>query len=365
MKICIISSSKPHEGSGLGLTEYAYQLEMHLKPLLSKGDRIDEVYALSEAQRNDMGGLVYVNTAFKRKIRAMPKDRYDIIHITDHEIGFAAKILKESGNRAKIVTTIHDLSRLKKALHRGIAQKAYNKLVEGSINDAVKYSDFLLCNSTQTYDTVVETFGKRRNMAIVSHGTNDRIIKAPLPKKKKKGYFTVGYIGALMTHKNVIFILNAAKSLRGKDYRFILYGTGADMKMLQRFKEINSLDNLKLMGYLKEENKVKAYDSFDAFAFPSVYEGLGMPILEAKARGLPVILYKYGKIPKEVKKYCFGAESPEHMARIIENIKGKGANSARLKLAAKDVVNKFTWKNTAEKTLSVYMRLADKNKNKR
>ena len=352
MKICIISSSKPHEGSGLGLTEYAYQLEMHLKPLLSKGDRIDEVYALSEAQRNDMSGLVYVNTAFKRKIRAIPKNRYDIIHITDHEIGFAAKILKESGNRAKVVTTIHDLSRLKKTLHRGIAQKAYNKLVEGSISDAVRYSDFLLCNSTQTYDTVVETFGKRKNMAIVSHGTNDRIIKAPLPKKKK-GYFTVGYIGALMTHKNVIFILNAAKSLRGKDYRFVLYGTGADMKMLQKFKEINGLDNLKLMGYLKEENKVKAYDSFDAFAFPSMYEGLGHPILEAKARGLPVILYKYGKIPKEVRKYCFEAESPEHMARIIEKLKKNGYNE-KLKKKATEYAKSFTWERCANGTLEAY-----------
>ena len=68
MRICIISSSKPHEGSGLGLTEYAYQLERHLKPLLSKNDRIDEVYALSQAQRNDMSGLIYVNTAFKKRI---------------------------------------------------------------------------------------------------------------------------------------------------------------------------------------------------------------------------------------------------------------------------------------------------------
>ena len=360
MRICIISSSKPHEGSGLGLTEYAYQLERHLKPLLSKNDRIDEVYALSQAQRNDMSGLIYVNTAFKKRIRSIPKDRYDIIHITDHEIGFAAKILKESGNMAQVVTTVHDLSRLKKTLHKGIAQKAYNKLVEGSISDAVKYSDFLLCNSTQTYDTVVETFGRKKNIKIVSHGTNDRIIKAPIPRKKKKGYFTIGYIGALMTHKNVIFILNAAKNLRGKDYRFVLYGTGVDMKMLQKFKEINSLDNLKLMGYLKEENKVKAYDSFDAFTFPSMYEGLGAPILEAKARGLPVILYKYGKIPKEVRKYCFEAESPEHMAQIIENLKEKTYSKVKMKAATKDVAKNFTWSNTAIGTLSVYNNLTNR-----
>ena len=363
MKICMISSSKPQIGSGSGLIDYAYQLDKHIRPLLSSEDRMDKIYAFSSAQKNGMNGDIYKNNEFKKVVRELPKDKYDVVHITDNEIGFIARMLKESENRAKIVTTMHNLYWLR--THGRGAQSKKDKFLKQSIIDAVEYSDFLLCNSEQTHESVIENFGKRRNIEIVQHGIDDKFIKTSLKREKSKKHFTIGYVGSLVTFKNVIFILNAAKSLRGKDYRFILYGTGADMKMLQRFKEINSLDNLKLMGYLKEENKVKAYDSFDAFAFPSVYEGLGMPILEAKARGLPVILYKYGKIPKEVKKYCFGAESPEHMARIIENIKGKGANSARLKLAAKDVVNKFTWKNTAEKTLSVYMRLADKNKNKR
>ena len=360
MRICIISSSKPQMGSGSGLIDYAYQLDKHIRPLLSREDRIDKIYALSKAQRDDVGGIVYANTAFKREIRNMPKDRYDIVHITDNEVGYAARVLKESGNNAKVITTMHNLYRLK--THVNGSQSKNDKFLKQNIIDAVKYSDFLLCNSEQTREAIIENFGKHRNIEIVLHGIEDRFIRTSLKRKKNKKYFTIGYVGSLVTFKNVIFILNAAKSLRGKDYRFVLYGTGADMKMLQRFKEINNLDNLKLMGYLKEENKVKAYDSFDAFAFPSVYEGLGMPILEAKARGLPVILYKYGKIPKEDRQYCFEAESPEHMAQIIENIRRKSVNSARLKLAAKDVVSKFTWKNTAEKTLSVYMRLTGKNR---
>jgi len=51
--------------------------------------------------------------------------------------------------------------------------------------------------------------------------------------------------------------------------------------------------------------------------FPSLYGSFGLPILEVRARGLPVMIYKYGKIPREVRKYCFEAESPEHMAQII------------------------------------------------
>jgi len=355
LKILIISTVKPHAGSGIGLIEYAYQLKAHMEPLLSNEGSIEVLYALGRAERNNVRGLIVANTSFKKKIANIPANKYDIIHITDHEIGFAAKILKKHGNSAKVIITVHDLSRFENGLHRGISQNVYNKLVKGSIKDAINYSDFILCNSFQTYNTIEERFGKKRHMKVVLHGTNDKLLNAPLPKKPRGNVFVVGYIGALMKHKNVIFILNAAKSLRSDEYKFVLYGTGVDISMLQKFSEINRLDNLRLMGYLKEEYKLKAYDSFNAFVFPSLYEGLGNPILEAQARGLPVIIYKNAKIPKEVRKYCFGAESPEHMAQIIEDLKEKGYDEESRKKVT-EYSRSFTWERCAKETLEVYKR---------
>ena len=158
MKLLVISTIKPYKGSGTGLTEYAYQLSEHLKLMLSNNDRIDFLYSLSDSKRNNIKGLLHANTSFKKMIANVQKNKYDIIHITDHEIGFAAKILKMKGNNAKIITTIHDLSRFEKGLHRGLSQKVYNKLVQGSIKDAIKYSDFILCNSSQTLNTITEKF---------------------------------------------------------------------------------------------------------------------------------------------------------------------------------------------------------------
>ncbi|MCW6161554.1 MAG: glycosyltransferase [Candidatus Micrarchaeales archaeon] len=356
MKILVINAVKPYCGSGTGLAEYAYQLSEHLKLLMPHNSSIDFLYALEDSKRNNIKGLLYSNTAFKKMVAKVPKDKYDVIHITDHEIGFAAKILKKSENKANIITTVHDLSRFEKGLHRGISQKVYNKLVQGSIKDAIKYSDFILCNSSQTLETIIQRFGPIKNIKVVNHGTNDKIINSKLPKRKPSKEFVIGYIGALMKHKNVIFILNAAKILNNKAYKFILYGTGMDMDMLQRFKETNGLDNLELLGYLNEENKVKAYDSFNVFVFPSLYEGLGYPILEAQSRGLPVIIYKYGKIPKEVRKYCFEAESPEHMAQIIEDLEENGYNE-KLQKEATVYARSFTWEKTAKETLEAYKRV--------
>ncbi|MFP3191159.1 MAG: glycosyltransferase family 4 protein [Thermoproteota archaeon] len=355
MKIALVSTIKPSLGTGLGISEYTYQLTKHLK-VMDKNLKIDNIYAIPEPKRNNILGLLYTNTIFKLKIKKLSKTDYDIVHITDHEIGFVAKILKKSDSSAKVVTTIHDLARFEKGLHRGLTQYIYNKLVQGSINDAINYSDYILCNSSQTYETIENRFGKKPNMKVVLHGTNDTIINTKIPKRQKKEVFTVGYIGALMKHKNVIFILKAAKLLDKVWFRFMIYGTGVDMPMLEEFKEDNSLSNVYIKGYLEEKNKVKAYDSFDAFVFPSLYEGLGYPILEAQARGLPVIIYKYGKIPKEVRRYCFEAESPEHMAQIIEELKENGYNEKERKRAM-EYARSFTWERCGRETLEAYQKV--------
>ena len=360
MKILIITPIKPYRGSGSGIAEYSYKLFENIKRMLTKHDKIDSLYALSTSKRNDIRGILYTNTIFKKNIANVPTYKYDIIHITDHEIGFAAKILKKTGNNTKIITTIHDLSRFERGLHRGLSQKVYNKLVQGSIKDAINYSDFILCNSSQTLNTIEERFGQIKNIKVVPHGTNDAIINAKIPKRKAHKKFIIGYIGALMKHKNVIFLLKASEILKSEpEYKFVIYGTGMDKNMLLRFKQDNGLGNVKFNGYLKEDSKLKAYDGFDAFVFPSLYEGLGSPILEAQSRGLPVIIYKNGKIPKEVRKYCFEAESPEHMAQIIENIKENGYNE-KLREKATAYARNFTWEKCARETIDAYIKILKK-----
>ncbi len=360
MKILIITSIRPYIGSGSGIAEYSYRLIEHIKRMLTKYDKIDCLYVLSKSKRNDIKGILYTNTIFKKTITDIPASKYDIIHITNHEIGFAAKILKKTGNNAKIITTIHDLSRFESGLHRGLSQKIYNKLVQGSIKDAIKYSDFILCNSYQTINTVIERFGNIKNIKVVSHGINDAIIKAKMPKRKPHKKFIIGYIGALIKHKNVIFLLKSADILKSKpEYKFVIYGTGMDKNMLLRFKQDNGLENVEFKGYLKENSKLKTYDGFDAFTFPSLYEGLGSPILEAQSRGLPVIIYKYVKIPKEVRKYCFEAKSPEHMIQIIENLKENDYNE-NLRLKAIKYARSFTWERCAKETIDAYIKILKK-----
>ena len=54
---------------------------------------------------------------------------------------------------------------------------------------------------------------------------------------------------------------------------------------------------IKFLGFASEHKLMSIYDSFNAFMFPSYYEGFVIPIIKAQSCGLPVIIYKYGKIP--------------------------------------------------------------------
>ena len=86
MKIALITIAKPRPGSGDGITEYTYQLYKILKRTLN----IDLIYAINAMGRRDIIGLLKTNL-FSYNVNKIIHSNYDIVHITNHEIGSLAK----------------------------------------------------------------------------------------------------------------------------------------------------------------------------------------------------------------------------------------------------------------------------------
>jgi glycosyltransferase involved in cell wall biosynthesis len=357
MKIALVSKVRPVMGSGAGIVEYAYRLYEHIR----RGNDVDIVYAIDSPRRNNTLGLVYANTLFKSKVRDLASKEYDIIHITDHEIGFMAEMLNGNSG-ARIVTTVHDLERFDERLHRGLFQRSYNKIVRRNVECALKFSDAILCNSSQTLEDVKRRFRTPRICEAIPLGVKESILGRVHPKKESDEIFRVGYIGSLAYHKNLMLLLKAAKLMKDEqECRFIIYGTGEDRGALLRYKRENALDNVEFRGFADERGIAHTYDSFDAFVFPSMYEGFGFPILEAQARGLPVILYEQGRIPAEVGRYCIKARDENHIARIIRDLRDNGY-SRRSRNRAMAYARRFTWERCARETLKVYRRAISQHK---
>jgi glycosyltransferase involved in cell wall biosynthesis len=350
MRVVLIGSKGDFEieNKGLGIQTYMYELANRLKT-----QNVD--LHLVEAGKLPIGNSLsyFVMNGFRNF------NKYDIVHSLDVK----PFIPFRKNNKAIWIATIHDFWPIlypdayigKKTLKNIIYIKYVVKL---GLLSSLK-ADFLIADSSLTKQTAIEKFGYDKNrIKVVNLGLNEKfIIPLSINKGKKDDGFKVGYIGAFRPNKNLEFAIESFKKVRDKNMSFEIYGAKTfDYKKLV----IQSHTDKRIIfkGFLDEKNKVNTYMGFDCFVFPSLYEGFGLPILEAQALGIPVIIYKNALIPKEVRKYCLEAESPEHMAQIIENLKENGYNEKEQEKAI-GYARSFTWEKTANETLKVYKKVLE------
>ena len=333
------------QNSGAGIQRYMFELYNHLKNSYMNIDKIE----FRPIPLIGSGMSFALHTIFENF------NKYDILHNLMPVPFLKPKLFRES----ILITTAHDFQPLlypQFTFDHGttLKDKFWLKLVVKPGFKSTLNSDYLIVISSQTKEEAIELGFDKTRIFIASLGLDGRFTNAKVENHVKIKSFKVGYMGALRLRKNIKFAIEAANQINDKKIEFEFWG-----KKEYEYKYLISQtknNNIKFMSFAPEDKLVQIYDSFDAFVFPSFHEGEGLPILESQARGLPVIIYKYGKIPKEVRKYCFEAESPEHMAQIIEHIKENGYNEKQRKKAT-EYARSFTWEKCAKETLEVYKKL--------
>lgn len=254
---------------------------------------------------------------------------------------------------------MHDLIRVRKGLHSGLIQRAFNHVVRFNIGCALKYSDFVMFDSAQTRDEALDMFRNVSENMVVPLGVDHALLARKLrPQRTSKKPFVVGYMGALAVHKNVMSIMRIANMLKQdrRKCKFLIYGKGVLHDEMLDYKRRNGLDSVEFRDIAPRTDRVKIYDSFDALIFPSLYEGFGLPVLEAQARGLPVLVYERGKVPREVKRYCLEAGDESSMAKIIRGLGSRGYDE-KLRRRALAYSRSFTWERTVEEIVDVYKKV--------
>ncbi len=350
IRVAVLSIAREIPGFRNDFSEYAENLAKNLQSTVT--GRVDLIHALGKLKQNDAASLIYLNTLFKRKVKELAGKDYDVIHITNQEMGFAARILKTAKIRAKVVVTVHDVVRLEKNYHHGAMQRMYDKVVKSNIEDALQYSDFVVFNSEQTQKELAAKANLAKPWKVIPLGIPDKIALYPSQKKEGNGKFNVGYLDALVQHKNPIFVLKTAKHA-GDGFHFMIYGEGPEHSSLAKYKSENNLGNVTFKKFDGSEEIVGIYDSFDSMIVPSQSEGFGVQIIEAQARGIPVIICKGSKIPEEVRKNCIEASDEVDAARILNGLKANGVN-AKERNKRISYAKGFTWSETAKKTVDLY-----------
>ena len=172
------------------------------------------------------------------------------------------------------------------------------------------------------------------------------------------------FVGTLEPRKNLLTLLQAYARIVGQSSRrpqlVIAGGEGWLMNDAFAFMRNSAIsERLRLTGYLSDDDLRALYSSCRVFIYPSVYEGFGLPPLEAMACGAPVIA---GRIPS-LQETLGGAArlveplDSEALARSILEVIEDEDQRQKLKAAGLEQAAKFSWEQTARATLEVYRSL--------
>lgn len=335
-------SFKSYSSTGPSFYGYPYYLYNYMKDN-NIGMNIDKI----GIKRNNQLGKGF-SVLFGTMIKNFRE--YDIVHNLDMNPFFPIR------DKKTVVTTAHDFQfvlrpELNTDVTHSFRDRVWLNIITKLGLKSLLRSDYLIAVSTLTKDDAIFLGYPKDKIFVINHGLRKEFRRKKM-QQKSNGSFVVGYIGAIRTRKNPQMLFDTFRMLKDNNIRLNIWGKLGYER--DKWISYSSKDHrITFLGFAPENKLVDLYDSFDAFFFPSFYEGFGIPIIEAQARGLPVIIYKHAKIPAEVRKYCIEAKSAEHAAQLISTLKENGYNET-LKRRSIDYAKKFTLEKTAKKTLEVY-----------
>jgi glycosyltransferase involved in cell wall biosynthesis len=111
-----------------------------------------------------------------------------------------------------------------------------------------------------------------------------------------------------------------------------------------------------LTGFVSESDLDALYRGADTFVYPSLYEGFGLPVLDAMARGVPTVVSTSSSLPEVAGEAAIPVDprSVAGIAEALERVTTDVALAARLRDAGRARAAGFTWEETARRTLEVY-----------
>ena len=169
-------------------------------------------------------------------------------------------------------------------------------------------------------------------------------------------------VSNLQPRKNLSRLIKAFSSLvkNNEKFSYDLVIVGRKLwlcsEIFNEIREANIQERVILTGYVPEEDLVYLYNFAEVFVYPSLYEGFGLPIVEAMACGCPVITSSVSSLPEVAGKAGIMV-NPYDVEEILQAINGIIDNpdlKRNLKIEGLKQSQKFSWKSAAEKTLKVY-----------
>ncbi|HEX2160330.1 MAG TPA: glycosyltransferase family 1 protein [Thermoleophilaceae bacterium] len=267
--------------------------------------------------------------------------------------------------RFKRVTTVHDLNyKMVPEAHFGLLRLGMGVLVPA----AARRSQRVIVDAASTAVDVERHLGvPRAKIDVVPLGVGQQPAVAPTPEPELRAKLDLGDRPILLTasakrpHKNLMRLLEAHAKIGAAERPMLVlpgYSTPHEADLIGRAAYLGTSDQVRFPDWVDQADLEGLYAAATAFVFPSLYEGFGLPVLEAMRRGVPVACSNRSSLPEVAgdAALTFDPEDGAAIGAAIVRLLKDEPLRARLRRDGPAQAGRFDWEATASATLAVYER---------
>jgi len=245
-------------------------------------------------------------------------------------------------------------------------------IMQKCLKQAIKKASAFICVSHATADSLVDYVWKKyafdlsKRVYITHEGISANFLRPPeLSVFEEGGQFDflqepfILAVGKISPRKNLEVVIKALDKLQSSipHYLVTVGGDGWDFHGVKSLVDSLGLsDRVHFLGYVSDEQLHALYSEATLFIYPSLFEGFGLPVLEAMASGCPVVTSNISSLPEVAGDAAFliDPHDVDDVASAIEAVCKNQNIAAELKRKGLERASQFSWKKCAEETLAVY-----------
>lgn len=248
----------------------------------------------------------------------------------------------------RAVTTFHDLF----VLTGDYSTPEFRSRFAAQARDAAARSDRLIAVSHFTASQIVDWLGiEKERIQVVHHGVR------PAASFTGERQRVILHVGAIQQRKNIARLVHAFSAV-DSDWQLVLAGSaGYGAEAIQAAIDASpARARIHVLGYLPRPELEQWYSRASIFAFPSLDEGFGMPVLEAMAAGTPVITSNRSALPEVAgdAAWLIDPEDTEELGNALRLLTRDPARRADLSRKGLARAGQFNWATAVEQTWDVY-----------
>ena len=308
------------------------------------------------------------NYSLREQIRVpwvLLRERPDVYH--------APHYILPAGVRCRSVVTIHDCIHL--MFPQYLPNKAAYAYAKASMWAAARRSHCILTVSEASKRDILHFFNvPPEKIEVVYNAIDEHFWVRPqeedvarVRERYQLDHQFVLYVGNIKPHKNLVRLIEAFADLRRGEFeevKLLIIGDEiSKLPALRRAVHRHKLHkHVRFLGYLSDQTLAILYRLASAFAFPSLYEGFGLPPLEAMASGTPVVTSNVSSLP-EVAGGAAVLVDPYDVDSIADGLRrvlSDPALAAEMRRKGLERAREFSWARSVEKTRSIYQQIGSR-----